>query len=107
MAFSITRGSEQTPVANGRRRLIRRKNKAIETERDFPHVVEIDLPENGLDVGVSHEMTIFHQLRDIRPRFGHKRTRANHQYCRWCFSDPSIADDFRNEFGGERVTRNP
>jgi hypothetical protein len=44
-----------------------RQNKAAATERDFPHIVEIELPLNGFDVGLSHEMTTFHHLRNIRP----------------------------------------
>jgi hypothetical protein len=106
VAFSITKRSEQIPVANRRWRLMtRRKSKAIEIERNFPHIVEIELPKNGLDVDVSHRMTIFHRLRDIRPQFGHKRTKANHHFCRWCFSDSSVADTFCAEFGGERIMR--
>jgi hypothetical protein len=80
------------------------KNKAITTERDFPYIVEIDLPLAGLDVRLSRAIRIFHQLNNIAPHFGRTRTKKDHHYCRWCFSDPAIADAFHAQFGGVRVT---
>jgi hypothetical protein len=84
-----------------------RKSKALGTERDFPHVIEIALPVNGLDVGLSREIATFHRARDIRPRFGRTRMQKAQHYCRWCFSDPMIADAFRDRFGGACVTNEP
>jgi hypothetical protein len=81
-----------------------RQNKAAATERDFPHIVEIALPLNGFDVGLSREMATFHHLHSIRRRFGRRRSRADQYYCRWRFSDPAIADAFSERFGGERLT---
>ena len=84
-----------------------RQNKAVATERDFPHIVEIKLPLNGFDVRLSREMATFHHLHNIRPRFGRRRSRADQYYCRWCFSDPADANAFRERFGGERLTKKP
>jgi hypothetical protein len=80
------------------------KSKAITTERDFPHIIEIDLPWAGLDVRLSRAIAKFHQSNDITPHFGRTRTRKDHHYCRWCFSDPAVADAFHAQFGGVRVT---
>jgi hypothetical protein len=80
-------------------------SKTLAIERDFPHIIEIELPASGLDVRMSREMTTFHRARDIRPRFGRTRTQGDQHYCRWCFSDPVIADAFRARFGGERLTK--
>jgi len=82
-----------------------RLNRAVATERDFPHIVEIELPLNGFDLGLSREMATFHHLRNIRPRFGRRRSRADQYYCCWCFSDPDIANAFREWFGGKRLTK--
>ena len=81
-----------------------RKSKALATERDFPYIVEGKLPVSGLDARVSREMATFHRLRDIRPRFGRTRIQDDQHYCRWCFSDPAIADAFRERFGGAPTT---
>ena len=81
-----------------------RSNKVSATERNFPHIVEIELPVNGLDLRLSREITAFHRSRDITQRFGRRLTRNNQKYCRWCFDDPAIADTFCEQFGGARVT---
>jgi len=84
-----------------------RRSKKVATERDFPHIIEIELPVNGLDVQLSREIATFHSARDIRPRFGRTKIQNDQHYCRWCFSDPAIAAAFRERFGGERVTNGP
>jgi hypothetical protein len=80
------------------------RGKAVTTERDFPHIIEIDLPLTGLDVRLSRAIRIFHQLNNIAPHFGRTRTKKDHHYCRWCFADPALADAFHAQFGGARVT---
>ena len=77
--------------------------RASENERDFPHIVEIALPPDGFDAALSREMETFHRSRDIRPHFGWPKKRKGQHYCRWCFSDPAIADEFREQFGGVRL----
>ncbi len=52
-------------------------------------------------------MAAFHRSHDIEPRFGWTTNRHNQLYCRWCFSDPAIADAFRERFGGACVTIKP
>ena len=82
-------------------------SKAIETERDFPHIVEIAVPQNGLELRLSRKIVTFHSSHNIRPRYGRIRVQNNQYYFRWCFTDSAIADIFRRLFAGERVTNKP
>ena len=82
-------------------------SKAIETERDFPHIVEIAVPQNGLELRLSRKILTFHSAHNIRPRYGRIRGHNNECYFRWCFTDSAIADIFRRLFAGERVTNKP
>jgi hypothetical protein len=84
-----------------------RFQRALTTERELQHIVEIVLPSSGLNTQVNREMVTFHRLHNIQPRFGRRRAHAGKLYCRWCFADPEIADLFRERFGGERVTNEP
>jgi hypothetical protein len=84
-------------------RLNLRKRKALVIEREFPHIVEIALPVNGLDVHINREMATFYRLRNIQPRFGRRKTRTGQDHCRWCFLDRATADAFREQFGGVSV----
>jgi hypothetical protein len=83
-------------------------HKARTAERDFPYIVEIAVPEAGLEVSLNRELMAFHQSYNIRPRFG-RRIKTNNKlyYCRWCFSDPAIADVFCERFGGKPVSIKP
>jgi hypothetical protein len=84
-----------------------RMQRALKTERDLPHIVEIELPSTGLNTQMNREMATFHRSHDIQPRFGRRRTQARKLYCRWCFLDSGVADLFRERFGGERVRTKP
>jgi hypothetical protein len=101
---SSANGQDQETLVTGPSAKALHKSKAISTERDFPHIIEIDLPLAGLDVRLSRAMGKFHESNDITPHFGRTRTKKDHHYCRWCFSDPAVADAFRTQFGGELVT---
>ena len=83
------------------------KSKKLSTERNFPHIIEIALPESGLAANVSREMARFHRSRDIRPRSGPTRTQNGQHYGRWCFSEPAVADAFRKQFGGVGLKSKP
>jgi hypothetical protein len=84
-----------------------RTQRALTTERDLPHIVEIELPSSGLNTQMNREMVTFHCLHNIRPRFGRRRTQFGKKYCRWCFFNPEIADLFQERFGGERLRSEP
>jgi len=103
MSNSANSQNQEALVLGSRAKALN-KSKAITTERDFPHIIEIDLPLAGLDVRLSRAMGKFHESNDITPHFGRTRTKKDHHYCRWCFSDPAVADAFCAQFGGERVT---
>jgi hypothetical protein len=85
----------------------KRSYPTLSNERDFPHVVEILLPLDGLDVRMSRDIATFHSSRDIRPRFGRVRKQNDQQYCRYCFSDLETADAFREQFGGNSLPIKP
>ena len=74
------------------------KSKSYRTEREFPYIVELPIPPNGLDVRLSREITLFHNQRDTPLRFGRTRIQYGQLYCRCCFSDPTIAEAFRARF---------
>ena len=75
--------------------------KSIVTERRFPHIVEIAIPERGLDPQTSRSILDFHRSRKIRVRFG----RSTKNVCRWCFSNTVTAEDFKEQFGGRYKRR--
>ena len=69
-------------------------------ERDYPHVVEILVPEGGLgkQLDAMHE---WHRARNIPVMHGRgRRDENNRDYIRWCFADPAIAAAFATEFLG-------
>ena len=83
------------------------KSKKLSTERNFPYIIEIALPESGLAANVSREMATFHRSRDIRLRFDRARIQNGQHYGRWCFSEPAVADAFREQFRELRLQSQP
>jgi hypothetical protein len=79
--------------------LCKRPISPEETEREFPHVVEMLVPEEGF---ASKLIAIrqFHTLRGIEARPGRSRCESGRDYIRWCFADPGVAAEFADEFGG-------
>jgi hypothetical protein len=71
-------------------------------ERDFPHIVELALPEGGFGrtLDAIHD---FHRLRGIESRRGRRQRRDEQEYVRRCFVDPADANAFAAEFGGTRI----
>jgi hypothetical protein len=72
-------------------------------ERDFPHLVELELPAGGFR-DKSQEFDAFHREHRIPVRRGRSRHEAEQFYIRFCFPDTATADAFRNRFGGECLT---
>jgi hypothetical protein len=68
-------------------------------ERDFPHIVEIAVPANGLGrrLDAMHE---WHIARGISARHGQQRHVEDCNYIRWCFADAETANLFAEHFGG-------
>ena len=71
-------------------------------ERDFPHVVEVALPDGGFR-DTLHDIKTFHRERGIKSRRGGHQYRYGQEFVRWCFEDPAHADEFVARFGGRRI----
>jgi hypothetical protein len=65
------------------------------------YVVEIAISPRGLDPQTSRSIVDFHRSRNIQVRFG----KSLKNICRWCFSDGATAEAFKEEFGGNYVTK--
>jgi hypothetical protein len=99
------RSQEKAAVQPSRRSSTHSGSRVLASERTCPHIVEIAVPVDGFDLRLSREMSSFHCLHEIRPRFGRPSTRNGQTYCRWCFSEPAFADAFCEQFGGARVNK--
>jgi hypothetical protein len=75
----------------------RMSQKAI--ERDYPHVVEIAVPQGGLGAQLD-AMHYFHEARGVKACIGLGRREENLDYLRWYFTSPKMAAAFAAEFGG-------
>jgi hypothetical protein len=76
----------------------RMSQKAI--EREFPHVVEIVVPPNGLGAQLD-AMHYFHQSRCVQACLGlGRRDKESRDYLRWYFTGATMAVSFATEFGG-------
>jgi hypothetical protein len=75
----------------------RSSSKAI--ERDFPHIVEIVVPEGGLGKRLD-AMYDWHRERGIEAHRGSGRREQDRDIIRWCFADQEMADAFAAAFGG-------
>ena len=79
-----------------------RKNKPVTNEIKYPHVVELAVVGDGLDVELSRRIMQFHKSRHIQLRYGRRiKTRRGKTHYRWCFSDLLIARSFAEQFGGD------
>ena len=75
--------------------------KAITNETKFPHIVELAVADDELDVELSRRIMDFHRSRKIQARHGRRIVREGQIYFRWCFSDLDTARPFMEQFGGE------
>ena len=75
-----------------------RRATARRAEHEFPHIVELAMPRGGLDASLSRKVAQFHSTRDIPLRFGRTRLQHGQLFCRYCFSDPRLAETFRVQF---------
>ena len=66
-------------------------------ERDFPHFVDMVVPEGGLGNRLD-AMYDRHRVR-LEDKHGRGRYDEGRHYVRRCFPDPEIAAAFANEFG--------
>jgi hypothetical protein len=75
-------------------------------ERDFPHIVELELPPGGFR-NLALEFDAFHHERRIPVRRGRGRHGGEQSSIRFCFPDAATADAFQERFGGTRLTSLP
>jgi hypothetical protein len=75
--------------------------KPLTNEDKYPHIVELVIRADGLDVKLNRRMIEFHNSRHIPPRHGRRIIRDGKIYYRWCFSDLTTAHAFLEQFGGE------
>jgi hypothetical protein len=52
----------------------------------------------------SFEIEAFHRDRDLATKQGRGRNNEGQWYVRFRFANPTVADAFRDRFGGERLT---
>ena len=74
------------------------RHSAKAVEKDFPHYVDVVVPEGGLGMRLN-AMYEFHARHGIQPRRGQGRHDANGSVIRWCFADPALAAEFARDFG--------
>jgi hypothetical protein len=74
--------------------------KALNNENRYPYVVELVLPNGGLELELNGRIVGFHKSRRIEPRYGRQIIRDNQKYSRWCFADLETARAFVEQFGG-------
>jgi hypothetical protein len=70
------------------------------TERKYPHIVELAVGEDALDVGLGRRIMHFHSSRHIKPRYGHIILSEGKTYYRRRFLDLPTARAFIEQFGG-------
>jgi hypothetical protein len=66
-------------------------------ERDFPHIVDVAVPPNGLGTRLNamHDFHAHHEIHAHQTRGRHSDGRY---YIRWYFAEPTIAAAFASEF---------
>jgi hypothetical protein len=67
-------------------------------ERDFPHIVEMRVPEGGFGKKLD-AMYEWHTRRSIRAiNSTGRRDETGRDIIRWCFADRALAEAFADEF---------
>jgi hypothetical protein len=95
----LVRGSRTVRMSRRKGEINARKN-----ERDFPHIVELQLELDGFH---DRELDIaaFHQGRGIPVRRGRGIRQAGAFSLRFCFPDAATATSFQEWFGGQRLPK--
>jgi hypothetical protein len=77
--------------------MTRRKGEitARMNERDYPHIVELALPDGGFgrELDAMHD---FRRLRGIERRRGRRQRRDDREFVRWCFASVSTPTTSRS-----------
>ena len=78
----------------------RGERTTAQNERDFPKIVELEVPPNGFGVKLD-SMYEFHRQRGLETLRGRGQRRDNQDYVRWCFANRGDAEVFAKVFGGK------
>jgi hypothetical protein len=70
-------------------------------EKKYPHIVELSVASDGLNVKLNRQILQFHLSRHIQPRHGRTIVMRSGYIYRWCFDDLLVAHAFVEQFGGE------
>jgi hypothetical protein len=72
--------------------------KAI--EKDFPYIVEMQVPLGGFGkrLDAMYEWFTRHGIKPLTSTG--RRDENNRNYIRWCFAEEALAEQFRREFVG-------
>lgn len=71
-------------------------------ERDYPHIVEMPVPDSGFGNRLN-AMHDWHRKRGIESRRGVSLRVELIEYVRWCFADAETAEAFATAHGGEFI----
>jgi hypothetical protein len=84
--------------------MTRRKGEVTprQIDRDYPHQVEIAIPEGGLGTRLNAMHEFCHGADFRTCGIGAKRLRTGRDGVRFCFKTPELAEAFQVRFGGER-----
>jgi hypothetical protein len=74
------------------------RTKTSLNERNYPHRVEMIVPEGGFGRRLD-DMHNWHLALSIRAKLGRgRRDKDNRDYVTWCFANPATAESFASEF---------
>jgi hypothetical protein len=74
-------------------------------ERQLAHIIEVPVSLNSFGRKIN-AMVAFHREHGIPIRHGQGWSKEAQFYMRYCFGSPETADDFKEQFGGERLPIN-
>ena len=72
-------------------------------ERNYPNIVELPCRSAAFARPASLSMR-FTEMLGTESKYGRGHNDEGQWYVRYCFTDPTVADAFRDLFGGERLT---
>jgi hypothetical protein len=81
----------------------RGERTAARNERDFPDIIELQVPANGFGVLLDGMHSFYGECGIVAHR-GRGKRRDNQDYVRRCFAKRSDAEAFEKVFGGKSIS---
>jgi hypothetical protein len=72
------------------------------SERRFPFIVQIEVPETGFGLTID-AINAWHRYTNNKQQRARPQHAGRQKFGRWCFARLEIAEKFRGRFGGEIV----